>query len=221
MTLLPASVSRFLVLLLIAVPLARAASPASDAVLQSRADKIVAPLGVGDAVKQERVRDRLVRQYRELGQVHAERDAKLKQVQAEHGGDKAALAQASQAIKAETEKAQDKLHAAFLSDLAVDLSPAQIDQVKDGMTYGVLPLTYRVYLEMLPNLKDQEKAQILAWLTEAREHAMDAGSSEEKHGWFGKYKGRIVNYLTKAGYDLKQAQHDLMAKKKAATPSSK
>lgn len=221
MTLPPASVSRFLVLLLIAVSLARAASPASDAVLQSRADKIVAPLGVGDAVKQERVRDRLVRQYRELGQVHAERDAKLKQAQAEHGGDKEALAQASQAIKAETEKAQDKLHAAFLADLAVDLSPAQIDQVKDGMTYGVLPLTYRVYLEMLPNLKDQEKAQILAWLTEAREHAMDAGSSEEKHGWFGKYKGRIVNYLTKAGYDLKQAEHDLMAKKKAATPSSK
>ncbi|MNR53744.1 hypothetical protein D3C85_1738080 [compost metagenome] len=31
---------------------------------------------------------------------------------------------------------------------------------------------------------------------------MDGGSSKEKHAWFGKYKGRINNYLSKEGYDL-------------------
>jgi hypothetical protein len=44
--------------------------------------------------------------------------------------------------------------------------------------------------------------QILAWLKEAREFAMDAENSNKKHGWFGKYKGRINNYLSKRGYDL-------------------
>jgi hypothetical protein len=33
---------------------------------------------------------------------------------------------------------------------------------------------------------------------------MDAGSSDEKHKWFGKYKGRINNYLSAAGYDMKK-----------------
>ena len=35
---------------------------------------------------------------------------------------------------------------------------------------------------------------------------MDRASSKEKHAVFGKYKGRINNYLSKQGYDLKQAQ---------------
>jgi hypothetical protein len=37
---------------------------------------------------------------------------------------------------------------------------------------------------------------------------MDAGSSEEKHGWFRKYKGRINNELSAAGYDLKLAEEE-------------
>src|SRR5690606_25039434 len=41
-------------------------------------------------------------------------------------------------------------------------------------------------------------------LTEAREFAMDGGTSKEKHAWFNKYKGRIANELAKQGYDLKK-----------------
>ena len=42
----------------------------------------------------------------------------------------------------------------------------------------------------LPTLTDEEKAQIEAWLIEAREFAVDAESSNKKHEAFGKYKGR-------------------------------
>jgi len=73
------------------------------------------------------------------------------------------------------------------------------------MTYKVLPLTYNAYLDELPNLTEVQKMQIKAWLTEAREHAIDAESSEKKHAWFGKYKGRINNYLSAQGYDMKKA----------------
>ena len=55
---------------------------------------------------------------------------------------------------------------------------------------------------MIPTLKDFEKKLILAWLKEAREYAMDAENSNKKHAAFGKYKGRINNYLSKQGYDL-------------------
>jgi hypothetical protein len=73
------------------------------------------------------------------------------------------------------------------------------------MTYSVLEVTYRAYLDELPTLTEKQKARILADLTEAREHAMDAESSEKKHAWFGKYKGRINNYLSAEGFDMKKA----------------
>jgi len=83
------------------------------------------------------------------------------------------------------------------------------------MTFGVLPITYKGYQEMLPDLTAEQKAQILTYLTEAREKAMDAGSAEEKHKWFGKYKGKINNYLSAQGYDMKKAGEEWQARIKA------
>ena len=72
------------------------------------------------------------------------------------------------------------------------------------MTYRVMPITYAAYQDMLLNLTAEQKEQIYAWLKEARELAMDEGSSDDKHKVFGKYKGRINNYLSGAGYDMKK-----------------
>lgn len=96
-----------------------------------------------------------------------------------------------------------KHHFEFAASLANYLSEKDIEQVKDGMTFGVVPKTYQAHLEMIPSLKADEKLQILNWLKEAREFAIDAENSKAKHGWFGKYKGRINNWLAKRGYDLK------------------
>ena len=96
-----------------------------------------------------------------------------------------------------------KHHFEFAADLENYLSEKQVEEIKDGMTFGVVPKTYQAHLEMIPTLKDNEKLQILNWLKEAREFAIDAENSKAKHGWFGKYKGRINNWLTKRGYDLK------------------
>lgn len=96
-----------------------------------------------------------------------------------------------------------KHHFEFAANLENYLSEKQVEQVKDGMTFGVVPKTYQAHLEMIPTLKADEKLQILNWLKEAREFAIDAENAKAKHGWFGKYKGRINNWLTKRGYDLK------------------
>mgnify|MGYP001542724230 CR=1 FL=1 len=95
-----------------------------------------------------------------------------------------------------------RTHFAFPADLSLYLDAKQIDAVKDGMTYGVVMVTYKATVDMIPTLKEEEKAQIMAWLVEAREFAMDAENSNKKHAAFGKYKGRINNYLSKRGYDL-------------------
>ena len=102
-------------------------------------------------------------------------------------------------------------------DLSAHLTSAQVDQVKDGMTYGVLQVTYKGYNDMIPTLTSPQKEQIMSWLIEARELAMDAESSEKKHAAFGKYKGRINNYLSAAGYDLQKERAGWQERLKAAS----
>lgn len=178
-----------------------------------RADKIVGSLKLADETLIRQVRDVVAQQYQDLSEIHARRDADLKALKAEAPPDEASTNEKTAIIRNRAEAEQATLHYAYLAKLSVELTPAQVDAVKDGMTYGVLPLTFRTYQQMLPQLTAEQKNQILVWLTEAREHAMDASTSDEKHGWFGKYKGRITNYLAKAGYDLKAAEKNLRKEK--------
>ena len=95
-------------------------------------------------------------------------------------------------------------HFDFDADLARYLKPQEIEKVKNVMTYDVVNVTYKAYLEMIPSLKDVEKQQIMIWLKEARELAIDAESSNKKHETFKKFKGRINNYLSARGYDIQK-----------------
>ncbi|RXK53627.1 DUF3826 domain-containing protein [Oleiharenicola lentus] len=210
----PRLLPALLVILLSVAPALRAGDtpPPPPPELVQRADKIVAALQLADAAQAARVSDLVARQYAALRLVHETRDTGLKL--AGELTDKTEAEQAKARIKDTATARQAALHYAFVAALSAELTPAQVDGVKDGMTYGVLPNTFKVYQEMLPNLTAEQKRQILAWLTEAREHAMDASTSDEKHGWFGKYKGRINNYLAQAGIDMKQAEKDMFARKK-------
>ncbi|RTQ51609.1 DUF3826 domain-containing protein [Hymenobacter gummosus] len=183
--------------------------------ITERADKIVAKIEGLKPGKTTKVRDIIVAQYRTLNDIHEARKTRLAALKAQNP-DEATKKAETEKIEAETTAALDKQHPKFLAQLGRHLSAPQVDQVKDGLTYGVLPITVRAYNDMLPNLTAEQKAQILAWLTEAREKAMDAGNSEQKHAWFGKYKGRINNYLSAAGIDMKQAGKDWQARRTAA-----
>lgn len=176
-------------------------------IARQRAEKITAALAMVDSAKLARAQETIARQYRDLNAIQQSRDREVSE--AKTLSDRATSEAKVIRAKETADAAVNALHTDFLGRLAVDLTPAQIDQVKDGMTYGVLPLTFRVYQQMLPNLTPEQKQQILAWLTEAREHAMDGGTSKEKHAWFGKYKGRINNYLSAAGIDMKAAEKNL------------
>jgi Spy/CpxP family protein refolding chaperone len=177
--------------------------------INERAQKIVDTLDIDDAAKATRVRDLIAAQYRGLRDVHDVRDAKLDQVKQSPGGDRTVAEAWSRVARDEANQKLNDLHRRFVARLAVELSPEQVEKVKDGLTYGVVQVTYDRYLELLPELSDEQKREILANLLEAREHAMDGGSSEEKHAVFGKYKGRINNYLSKQGFDLKAAEKEL------------
>ncbi|RAK70656.1 DUF3826 domain-containing protein [Hymenobacter edaphi] len=183
--------------------------------ITERADKIVAKLEGLKPAKTTKVRDIIVAQYRALNEIHEGRKTQLAALKAQNP-DEATKKAETDKIEAATTASLERLHPQFLQKLGRQLSAAQVDQVKDGLTYGVLPITVRAYNDMLPTLTEAQKAQILTWLTEAREKAMDAGTSEQKHAWFGKYKGKINNYLSAAGIDMKQAGKDWEARRQRA-----
>ncbi|MBQ2211167.1 MAG: DUF3826 domain-containing protein [Prevotella sp.] len=151
--------------------------------IKGRAQKIVDGLGLTDAQKAESVRNIIANRYFLLNDIHSKYD-KTQQ----------------DARDAELYKH----HFELASALALYLTDEQIEAVKDGMTYGRLKRDYKAQLEMIPSLTDEEKAQILIWLKEAREYAMDGSDSKQKHFWFDKYRGRTNNWLSSRGYDLKK-----------------
>ena len=152
--------------------------------IKGRAQKIVDGLQLTDAQKAENVRNIIANRYFLLKDIHAKNDKKTQE----------------DALYAELYKH----HFELASALALYLNEEQIDAVKDGMTYGRLKRDYNAQLEMIPTLKEEEKAQILVWLREAREYAIDAADSKGKHFWFDKYRGRTNNWLSSRGYDLKK-----------------
>jgi hypothetical protein len=180
---------------------------AYEKTIHSRAEKIVVTLNINDSDKARRVTSIISGQYRNLNKVYTERDEKIKQLKAGVEDKQVSSVKIQDAEKAASEKTA-KLHDNYIDQLNKELTQDQVVKVKDGMTYNVLPITYKAYLDMIPSLKQNEKDQVMAWLVEAREYAMDAESSEKKHWWFGKYKGRINNYLSAAGYNLKKEREE-------------
>lgn len=170
---------------------AQETKPYAD-VAKERAEKIVAPLNLTDTRKNDKITELIAQQYIDLNRIHASRDEKLK-----------TNPQQAEAIKGAADKEVTKLHATYLKKLAKVLDKAQIEEIKNGMTYHTVPITYANYLLMLPYLSKEDQEKIWTFLIEGREHAMDGGSSKEKHAWFNKYKGKIANHLATKGYDLK------------------
>lgn len=166
-----------------------------------RAQKIVDKLGLTDEAAAINVRNIIANRYFELNDIYAEYDAAVAAIK-ESGAEQELKNRIIEGAKTVADSKLYRTHFAFPAALSMYLTDAQVDAVKDGMTYGVVNVTYTAYCDMIPTLTDEEKGQIMVWLKEARELAMDASNSENKHKVFGKYKGRINNYLVARGYDI-------------------
>jgi acylphosphatase len=186
----------------------------------ARSQKIVDKLKLKDASVNKNVLNIIANRYFGLNDIFAKRDTSVNRIKrsALKGEAKNSALTAAQNEK---EAALYRSHFAFAGDLSLYLNESQIEAVKDGITFGVVKVTYDANVEMIPSLKVEEKAQILAWLKEGREFALDAESSEKKHEAFGKYKGRINNYLSKQGYDLVKEREAWYARNKARDEAKK
>ena len=143
----------------------------------NRSQKIVDGLQLDDKKTARNVRNIIANRYFLLNDIHSKYDKNQ---------------------QAERDAELYKHHFELASALSLYLTDEQIDVVKDGMTFGRLKRDYQATQDMIPTLTDFEKQQILIWLKEAREYAMDAA------------RGRTNNWLSARGYDLKKERDNWM-----------
>lgn len=173
--------------------------------IRKRAADAVAAADVKDETKRAAAVKVVEAHYVGINDIHFDRDGAVTAAT----DDKAVSA-----ARAKAAEAVAKVHGAFTKELAALLTGEQCDAVKDKMTYGVRTNTFRVYCEMLPKLTDEEKATVRAHLLAGREEALVAGDANEKHEKFRLAKGKITNYLSGRGYDLKAAEKEWQSRKK-------
>lgn len=169
-------------------------------VVTGRATKIVKGMELNNPSKEADITQLIAMHYFNLNKIYAKRDGGLKALKDAGIKDTSATKKIEQVAT----NSIDSLHPIFIGALGKHLTEPQIAQVKDGLTYGVLPITYKGYCDMIPSLTQVQKDVIMSELVAAREKAMDAESSDRKHWWFGKHKGRINNYLAAQGYDTQK-----------------
>jgi hypothetical protein len=170
--------------------------------LEKRTADILTDLNLADQAKVTKIHDLIIAQYRALRARDETLDADTK------AGKKDAAAEAQKQTK--------KLHDDFLTKLSADLTPEQVDKVKDKMTYGKVKFTYDAYCNIIPGLTDAEKARVMELLKAARDEAIDGGSAPAKSAVFQKYKDQINSYLTAQGHDVDKALKDWAAKQEMA-----
>jgi len=169
------------------------------AAIVKRAQKCTDALGITGTQRGDEVQKIVANRYFKLNDIYAERDSVKNAAKQMQGKGKQAAVEAAEAKK---DSKLYRSHFGFDADLSIYLNADEIETVKNVMTYNVVKVTFTAYCDMILTLKDEEKAQILAWLKEARELAVDAENSNKKHETFKKYKGRINNYLSARGYNI-------------------
>lgn len=180
--------------------------------IMQRSKKVTDALNISGTEKGEQVLNIVANRYFKLNDIYAERDSLKAVAKTMTGEEKKRKMEYAEMLK---DQKLYKSHFGFIADLSVYLTDAEVETVKDVLTYNVVNVTYKAQCDMIPTLKEEEKVQIQAWLKEGREYAIDAESSKKKHEAFGKYKGRINNWLSKRGYNLTKEREEWAKRVKA------
>ena len=180
--------------------------------IMQRSKKVTDALNISGTEKGEQVLNIVANRYFKLNDIYAERDSLKAVAKTMTGEEKKRKMEYAEMLK---DQKLYKSRFGFIADLSVYLTDAEVETVKDVLTYNVVNVTYKAQCDMIPTLKEEEKVQILAWLKEGREYAIDAEGSKKKHEAFGKYKGRINNWLSKRGYNLTKEREEWAKRVKA------
>jgi hypothetical protein len=165
--------------------LAPPATAASDVALEKRVNSVVDGLELKDNAKRERVRAVIATDLRAVRDAH---NAGL--------------------------QLDPTVHKTFVTGLEAELTPEQVEAVKDKLTVNKVPITFKTYHQIIPQLTAEDDAKILGWLKQAREESLYVKNVDEMNPIFKKYKKEIEHYIDSRGYDWAKSYKAFVDKQK-------
>jgi Protein of unknown function (DUF3826) len=148
------------------------ATAASDATLQKRVAEIVAALELNDAAKESRLKEILTVELRTVRDSHNAGFAPEKSVRVN-----------------------------LNRGLEAELTPEQVESVKNKLTANKVPVTLKAYHQIVPDLSAEDDSKIQELLKQAREECLDVKNPDEMARVFKPYKTQIEAYLISHGHD--------------------
>ncbi len=182
------------------------ASAAPDAATQKRLDgkttKIIGALKLEDTAKADRVKTLLGDWLVTLWDWHATNDPQLKELWTKWNAARAVvpkdefpaevIAYQIDDVYASLRPARD----AFVAKLAAELTPEQLDTFKENWSRSPgLKRTYNAFLEIAPDLTDEQKRVIFDHLNRAREAALLTDADKEIVNIFKRHKVKAEAYV--------------------------
>ena len=177
--------------------------------IAERATKALERLQLSDDAVTAKAQKAITQFYRGLNAAHTDRDQHLALLSTIDPGN-------LHRILHRAEKRAQAVYGELIGSLVPLLNDAQIEAVKDGMTFDMVPLSMATFERMFPRLDERQKAQVRAWLVESREISLVAGSAERKLDIFRINKMRTHAYLAAQGFDVDAAVKAEEARKAAA-----
>lgn len=192
--------------------------------VEAKAARLVAALKIDDAEKAARAEGILGEWLVSLADWHRENDPALKELWSQWAKARSVVPKdefPAEVIAHRIDDVYESLRPAylvFIEKLATVLGPEQIDALKEQWSRSPgMKRTYNGYLEIVPDLTDEQKKVIHDRLHRAREDAMLTDADKEIVNIFKRHKVKVEAYVGA----LEWAKlHSAFAKRGAAKPAA-
>jgi hypothetical protein len=185
-----------------AVPPAAMADDATLKRAEAKAGRLVDGLKVEDPAKAAQAKAITSGWYVTMWNWHKGNDAKLKELWTQWNQARAVVPKdefPAEVIAHQIDDVYTTLkpaYQAFLGLLAAQLTPGQVDALKEAWSRSPgMMRTYNAYLEIVPDLKDDQKKMILDRMAMAREDAMLTDADREIVAIFKRHKVKVEAYV--------------------------
>lgn len=187
-------------------PTPTTSSAAADAALQKRAEsksaRLVDALKLDDAAKAARVKALVGEWFLTMWTWHEKQDPQLKELWKQWSQARSVVPKdefPGEVIAHRIDDVYASLRPAyesFIQKLSAELTPEQVDTFKEAWSRSPgMRRTYNAYLQIVPDLTEEQKQVILARMQRAREDAMLTDADKEIVNIYKRHKVKVEAYV--------------------------
>jgi hypothetical protein len=176
--------------------------------IDAKAGRLLGAIKLDDTAKAARVKDIIGQWFVTMWNWHKENDPKLKELWSQWGQARAVVPKDEFPAEVIANKIDDvygslkPAYKSFVGKLAVELTQEQIDAIKETWSRSPgMTRTYNAYLEIVPDLNEEQKKVIYNRMLLAREDAMLTDSDKESINLYKRHKVKVEAYVGTLEWD--------------------